>query len=167
MNDNNSKLVENFTLTSPSMDEYTPISSDQYLNGFGCTGANERPILKWSGTPKGTKSFAVTFYDKDAPTGSGFWHWIVFDIPANTTELLSGSLPKHAVEGNTDFGEPGYFGPCPPVGRKHNYTFTVHALDTEKLDAPEGATGALTGFFIYQHTLAKATFTVVAGPRDD
>ncbi|MDH5749009.1 MAG: YbhB/YbcL family Raf kinase inhibitor-like protein [Rhodospirillales bacterium] len=160
-------LQKEFSLTSPTLKENSPISSTQYLNDFGCTGANERPVLKWNGAPEATKSFAVTFYDKDAPTGSGFWHWVVYDIPAGTTELPADSLPEGTVEGNTDFGVPGYAGPCPPVGRKHNYTFTVHALDVDKLDAPENATAALAGFFIYQHTLAKATFTVTAGPRSE
>ncbi len=156
-----------FSLTSPSLPKNTPISPDQYLNDFGCTGANERPALCWQGTPDGTKSFAITFYDEDAPTGSGFWHWVAYDIPPGTTELSADSLPEGTQEGNTDFGIPGYFGPCPPIGREHRYTFTIHALDTEKLEAPENATAALTGFFIYQHTIAKATFTVIAGPRSE
>ncbi len=152
-------------LTSPSLEAGKPISADQYWDQFGCTGKNERPKLEWSGAPEGTKSFAVTYYDKDAPTGSGFWHWVVVNIPADTTALPSDSLPEGAVERNTDLGKPGFFGPCPPVGRKHEYVFTVYALDTDKLEAPEGATAPLTGFYLWQHTLAKATLTVSAGPR--
>ena len=154
-----------FTVTSPSLPANTPIGPLHYLNSFGCSGANARPVLQWRGAPDGTKSFAVTFYDQDAPTGSGFWHWVAYDIPASIGEMPADALPAGTVEGNTDFGVPGYFGPCPPPGRQHRYTFTVHALDTEKLEVPDNATGALTGFFIYQHTLAKATFTVLAGPR--
>ena len=154
-----------FALTSPSLAENTNITADQYLNAFGCSGQNERPVLEWTNAPSGTKSFAVTFYDQDAPTGSGFWHWVAYDIPASVTCLQNGPNPEGTKEANGDFGEPGYYGPCPPVGRKHRYTFTVHALDTDALEIPENATGALAGFFIYQHTLAKATFTVIAGPR--
>ncbi len=152
-------------VTSPSLTAGEPVSADQYWDQFGCTGKNVRPALKWSNPPEGTKSFAVTFYDKDAPTGSGFWHWVVFNLPASTRELSSSALPDGAVEGNTDLGKPGYFGPCPPKGRKHVYTFSVHALDVDKLEAPEGATSALTGFYINLHTLAKGTLSVTAGPR--
>lgn len=154
-----------FTVTSPTLAENTNISEDQYLNSFGCTGQNERPILRWENVPAGTKSYAVTFYDQDAPTGSGFWHWVCYDIPADVTEIANGPKPNGSKEANSDFGEPGFFGPCPPVGRKHRYTYYVHALDAETLDVPANATGALAGFFIHQHTLAKADFTVIAGPR--
>lgn len=86
------------------------------------------PNLAWMNVPKDTKSFAVTFYDKDAPTGSGFWHWVAYDIPADTKGLPGGvnggTLPEGTVEGNTDLGKPGFFEPCPPVGRKHNYVYT-------------------------------------------
>lgn len=156
-----------FRLNSTTLEENTNISVAQYLNGFGCSGDNERPRLDWENVPAGTKSFALTFYDQDAPTGSGFWHWVVYDIPRHITRLAHGPLPDGAKEANTDFGEPGYFGPCPPVGRQHRYTFFIHALDTEALDVPPNATAALTGFFIHQHTLAKASFTVLAGPREE
>lgn len=159
--------VNSFVVVSPTLPENTDISEDQYLDSFGCTGKNQRPELAWRGAPEGTKSYAVTFYDQDAPTGSGFWHWVLFDIPAETTVLPDGPIPLGSREGNTDFGVPGYFGPCPPVGRRHRYIFHVHALDTETLDVPENATGALCGFFIHRHTLAKASFTVIAGPRKD
>jgi Raf kinase inhibitor-like YbhB/YbcL family protein len=156
-----------FVVSSPTLPENADISADQYLNSFGCTGKNERPVLTWSGAPEGTRSFAVTFYDQDAPTGSGFWHWVVFDIPVGITSLADGPIPEGARESNTDFGVPGYFGPCPPIGRRHRYTFYVHALDTEQLEVPENATGALAGFFIHRHTLAKISFTVIAGPRTE
>lgn len=154
-----------FSVFSETLRENTEISPAQYMDSFGCSGRNERPILNWVNAPVGTKSYAVTFYDQDAPTGSGFWHWVVYDIPATITRLDDGPVPTGAREGNTDFGVPGYFGPCPPIGRQHRYTFHVHALDTERLDVPENATGALAGFFIHRHTLAKASFTVIAGPR--
>lgn len=154
-------------LNCTTLEENANITAAQYLNSFGCSGENERPRLEWQNVPAGTKSFALTFYDQDAPTGSGFWHWVAYDIPRHITRLNSGPLPEGVKEANTDFGEPGYFGPCPPVGRKHRYTFYLHALDAETLDIPDNATGALAGFFIHQHTLAKASFTVFAGPREE
>lgn len=160
-------LAQDFTLTSPDLTAGAAISPDQYWNNFGCTGANARPALAWEGAPEGTKSFAVTFYDQDAPTGSGLWHWVVYNIPADASGLAADALPAGAVEGNTDLGSPGYFGPCPPVGRTHNYVFTVHALGSEALEVSAGATAPLTGFFLYQNTLATATLGVVAGPRSE
>lgn len=155
-----------FTLTSPDVAEGTSIRPAQYWNSFGCTGENMRPALNWVNSPEGTKSFAVTFYDKDAPTGSGLWHWVAYNIPASATGVDGKSLPAGAVEGNTDLGQPGFFGPCPPVGRKHTYAYTVHALKTDKLEIPAGATAPLTGFFLYQNTIATATLSVTAGPRE-
>lgn len=154
-----------FMLTSPELKANQPIKIEQYGNSFGCTGAGTSPALEWKNAPAGTKSFAVTYYDKDAPTGSGFWHWVVYDIPANVTRIDAGKAPAGAVEGNTDVGKPGYVGACPPIGRKHNYVYTVHALKTEKLDIPAGATAAYAGFVIYGNTIAKAALPVIAGPR--
>lgn len=154
-----------FRITSHDASEGKTIEAAQYWNNFGCTGENVRPALEWNGAPDGAKSFAVTLYDNDAPTGSGFWHWVIFNIPSDVTKIAPDTTPKGSVEGNTDIGTPGYVGPCPPIGRQHKYTFTVHALDVDKLDAPEGATAALTGFFIYQHSIAQATLSVEAGPR--
>lgn len=146
------------------------VPPDYYQNNFGCTGKSTSPMLEWKNAPAGTKSFAVTFFDKSAPTQSGFWHYLVYDIPAYTSkfevgDLTSAKLPAGAKEGNTDLGKPGYFGPCPPVGRKHTYVFTVFALKTEKLDVPANATAALTSFYIWLNTLGKASFEVNAGPR--
>jgi len=154
-----------FSLSSPDLQPGQAIKSEQYWNSFGCQGSNIRPRLKWQNAPKKTKSFAVTMYDNDAPTGSGFWHWLVHDIPLTSNSLSSTFLPEEAIEGNTDMGKPGYFGPCPPEGRKHSYTFKVYALDVEELAVPQGATSALTGFFLHQHTLQTAEITVTAGPR--
>ena len=160
-------FAADFILTSPDVSEGKPITAAQYWNNFGCTGDNARPVLDWSGAPEGTKSFAVTFYDQDAPTGSGFWHWVAYDIPAGITHLDAEGLPAGVREGNTDVGVPGYLGPCPPVGRKHVYTYTVYALDTDHLNPPENATAPLTGFFIHQHSLGTATLSVTAGPRSE
>ena len=126
-----------FELSSKTFRPGAPIGAENYWNNFGCSGGNVMPDLAWRNAPAGTKSFAVTLYDKDAPTGSGFWHWVVYDIPAATTGLPGGAnggaVPAGAVEGNTDLGKPGFFGPCPPVGRKHHYQFTVVALKVDKL----------------------------------
>ncbi|MBU1541002.1 MAG: YbhB/YbcL family Raf kinase inhibitor-like protein [Alphaproteobacteria bacterium] len=145
-------------------------------NGFTDGGAlpdaqvqakgNRSPQLSWSGAPEGTKSFAVTCYDPDAPTGSGFWHWTVANIPAEVTELPEGAspadLPTGAVEGRTDFGEPGFGGAAPPPGHgPHRYIFTVFAVDTKRLDVTPENSGAVFGFNLHFHTLAKASITGV------
>ena len=127
---------------------------------------NRSPQLSWSGMPEGTKSFAITCYDPDAPTGSGFWHWTVANLPADVTELAEGAspagLPKGAVEGRTDFGEPGFGGAAPPPGHgPHRYIFTVFAVDTEKLDMTPENSGAVFGFNLHFHTLARASITGV------
>jgi Raf kinase inhibitor-like YbhB/YbcL family protein len=122
---------------------------------------NASPHLKWSGAPEGTKSYAVTCYDPDAPTGSGFWHWTVANIPAEVSELPAGGpVPAGAVEGRTDFGAPGFGGAAPPPGHgPHHYIFTVFAVDTDKLDVTPDNSGAVFGFNLHFHTLAKATIT--------
>jgi Raf kinase inhibitor-like YbhB/YbcL family protein len=155
------------TLTSPDIKPGGRIADEQVFNGFGCTGQNLSPALTWSGAPKGTKSFALSVYDPDAPTGSGFWHWVVFNIPADATGLPKGAgdpkgdnAPKGAVQSRTDFGTPGYGGPCPPKGDKpHRYQFTIFALDTDKLDTDENSSPAFVGFNVHFHTLAKSTLT--------
>jgi Raf kinase inhibitor-like YbhB/YbcL family protein len=160
-----------FSLTSTDVSAAKPIDNKFVFNSFGCSGENLSPALAWKGAPEGTKSFAITAYDPAAPTGSGWWHWVVFNIPASTTSLPTGAgdakspkLPEGAVQGNTDFGTPGYGGPCPPKGDKpHPYTFTVFALDTEKLDIPAGGTAAFVGFNLHGHTLGKASFTAKYG----
>nr|BFD42030.1 hypothetical protein FFPRI1PSEUD_35290 [Pseudomonas sp. FFPRI_1] len=154
-----------FTLSSPEFKADSALTAAQYGNAFGCTGAGISPALAWANAPAGTRSFAVTYYDKDAPTGSGFWHWVVYDIPAATSRIEAGKIPPGAVEHNTDVGKPGYVGACPPPGREHNYVYTVHALNSDKLDIPPDATAAYARFVIYANTLAKATLPVTAGPR--
>src|SRR5579872_3915579 len=141
-----------FKLTSPDIKAGSKISDEFVFNGFGCTGKNVSPALAWSGAPAGTKSFVLTVYDPDAPTGSGFWHWVMFNIPASTTGLaqgqgVPGKEPQGAVQSTTDFGAPGFGGPCPPKGDKpHHYIFTLFALKTDKLDLPATATPAIVGF---------------------
>jgi Raf kinase inhibitor-like YbhB/YbcL family protein len=153
------------TVASPDIKPGARIADEQVANGFGCSGGNVSPALSWSDAPKGTKSFAVSVYDPDAPTGSGFWHWVMFDIPANVTSLPKNAgdpkaalAPPGAIQGNNDAGSQGYFGPCPPKGDKpHHYHFQVFAVDVDKLDADATASPAVVGFNLHFHTLAKAT----------
>ena len=138
------------------------VLSENY--GFGCAGGNKSPHLQWSGAPEGTKSFAVTCYDPDAPTGSGFWHWVVVNIPADVSELAldagnpeSGLLPAGALQTRTDFGAPGYGGPCPPEGdHAHRYFFTVSAVGVEALPVEADTSPAVVGFMLHFNTLEKA-----------
>ena len=145
-----------FTLTSNDITD-GGVLPDAQVQAKG----NASPHLKWSGAPEGTKSYAVTCYDPDAPTGSGFWHWTVANIPANVSELPAGGpVPTGAVEGRTDFGAPGFGGAAPPPGHgPHRYIFTVFAVDTDKLDVTPDNSGAVFGFNLHFHTLAKATIT--------
>lgn len=141
----------------------------QFAGVFGCTGGNVSPQISWSGAPEGTKSFLVSMYDKDAPTGSGWWHWVVTNIPANVTELPQGAgndaakLPAGALQTQTDNGQVGYGGPCPPVGQTHDYVITVKALKVEKLPVPPVATGAMTGLMSNINSLAQASIIIKAG----
>jgi Raf kinase inhibitor-like YbhB/YbcL family protein len=165
--------AQNMTVTSSELKDGGTIADEQVFKGFGCAGGNISPALSWSGAPGGTKSFAVSIYDPDAPTGSGWWHWIVFNIPPGTTSLPKDAgdvkkklMPKGAIQSRTDFGADGYGGPCPPAGDKpHHYQITVFALDVDKLpDAKsDTAPAALVGFDLHSHTLAKATLTGLYG----
>jgi Raf kinase inhibitor-like YbhB/YbcL family protein len=162
--------ADTFKLESSLVAPNSTIGNDQVFNGFGCSGKNVSPPLKWSGAPAATQSFAVTVYDPDAPTGSGWWHWVVYNIPSTVTELAAGAggtggkLPAGAVQGRTDFGTALYGGPCPPPGdRPHHYVFTVYALKTQKIDAPANASPAMIGFSINAGKIASATFTAVYG----
>jgi len=156
-----------FTLTSESFKDGDTLGQDHVMSedyGFGCAGGNKSPQLSWSGAPDGTKSFAITCYDPDAPTGSGFWHWVVANIPADVTSLdlgASGSgMPKGALETRTDVGKPGYAGPCPPEGDDaHHYVFTVFAVKEESLPVEADTSAAVVGFQLHFATLAKATLT--------
>ncbi|QKJ66535.1 YbhB/YbcL family Raf kinase inhibitor-like protein [Deefgea piscis] len=149
-----------FQLTSQDIQANAPMTQKQEFNGFGCSGANISPQLSWKNAPAGTKSFAITVFDPDAPTGSGWWHWNVVNIPAQVQSIASGAVPAGALETRTDFGQSGYGGACPPVGDKaHRYIYTVWALDTEKLPVDANASGALVGFMLNQHQLAKAQLT--------
>ncbi len=163
--------AQTMSVTSPDIAPGGKIADEQVFKGFGCEGGNISPALSWSGAPAGTKSFALSVYDPDSPTGSGFWHWVVFNIPPEVTSLPKGAgdpkssgAPKGAVQSRTDYGVPGYGGPCPPKGdAPHHYLFTVFAVDAPKLDGDENTSAAVVGFMLHFHTLAKATLTGVYG----
>ena len=147
-------------LSSESFKNRTYLSGKHVYNGFGCNGDNISPELSWTNIPQGTKSFAITAYDPDAPTGSGWWHWLVFNIPVNITNIPEGvkdsDLPKAIIQSNTDYGTPGYGGPCPPIGDgKHRYIFTIFALDTETLPLNAKVTAATVGFYLNSHVIEK------------
>ncbi len=132
-----------------------------------CGGSNVSPDLTWSGAPEGTKSYAVTCFDPDAPTGSGWWHWIAFDIATAQTSLSAGQGPDAPMrQWRNDYGYVGYGGPCPPPGPAHRYMFTVHALDVEKLDVPDEATSAACRFTLLSHAIDSASFTATFGLDD-
>lgn len=158
---------EAFTLFSPDIAEGQQLDNTFVLNAFGCEGDNISPALEWSNTPEGTKSFVVTAYDPDAPTGSGWWHWVAFDIPADVNALAQGAgseggnMPDGAVQSRTDFGAPGFGGACPPPGEVHRYEFTVHALGVETLGLDENASAALVGFMTGANSLGSANITAV------
>lgn len=159
------------TLTNPTIKSGAFLTEEQVFNGFGCSGKNQSPALKWTAGPAGTKSYAITVYDPDAPTGSGWWHWVVYNIPANVTELPVGAgdqtgklLPPGAVQGRTDYGIHAFGGACPPQGDKpHRYVFTVYSLKIEKIDVPYDSTAASIGFMINANSLGKASFTARYG----
>jgi hypothetical protein len=161
-----------FQASSPDVVSGKPIAAKFIYTGFGCSGQNVSPAVMWKNAPAGTKSFAVLVHDPDAPTGgAGFWHWLVVDIPAGTSFLPQGAgaadgkrLPPGSRQISTDFGAPGWGGPCPPAGDKpHRYNFTVYALKVEKLELPANATASLAGFNVNGNALARATFTGTYG----
>lgn len=155
-------------LTSANFKDGDYLNNDHILSeayGFGCAGGNASPQLSWRGAPEGAKSFAVTCFDPDAPTGSGFWHWVVVNIPPTVTSLAMGAgnpernaLPAGALQVRTDFGAPGYGGPCPPAGdHPHRYIFTVSAVSLEALPVTADTSAAVVGFYLHFNTLDKAT----------
>lgn len=164
-------MAEGFFLSSS--DVQGQLAINQVYNGFGCTGKNISPQLSWKNAPAETKSFAITAYDPDAPTGSGWWHWLVFNIDKTVDHLNSGAsgitegakaMPAGAVESVTSYGAKGFGGACPPVGDKpHRYIFTVYALDVEKLDIDPQARAELIGYNLNAHAIAKASIMAYYG----
>jgi len=151
-----------FRVVAPDLSSQGRITLSHVYNGMGCSGQNISPALQWYNPPAGTRSYAVTAYDPDAPTGSGWWHWVMYNIPAGTTGLPAGAgngrnAPRGSAQGQTDFGTKGYGGPCPPAGdRPHHYQFTVFALKVDRLDIPGNATAAYVGFNLNANKLGTA-----------
>jgi Raf kinase inhibitor-like YbhB/YbcL family protein len=161
--------AQTFTVTSTSVGGQA--TEEQVFNGFGCTGRNISPELTWTNAPAGTKSYAITMYDPDAPTGSGWWHWVAFDIPASAMAIPAGAgtpgmpgMPAGTMQSMTDFGATGYGGPCPPQGHgPHQYIITVYALKVDKLGLDATAGAPLVGFNLTQQMLAKASIVFYYG----
>ncbi len=155
--------ADGFSLSSPDINGQ--LSKAHVFNGFGCQGENISPKLDWTNAPKGTKSFAVTVYDPDAPTGSGWWHWLIFDIPQdssslarNTGRVKNSIAPEGSIQSRTSFGQTGYGGACPPEGdTAHQYIFTVYALKVKQLGLDSDAPPAMVGFYLNSNQLAKAS----------
>jgi Raf kinase inhibitor-like YbhB/YbcL family protein len=157
-----------FTLSSPDFSEGGTIASAQVFTD--CKGNNISPALKWSGAPEGTRSLALLVHDPDAPTGSGWWHWVVYNIPAGTTSLAAGAgdpkknlMPAGATQGRNDYGTVGYGGPCPPPGKPHHYHFRLYALKVAKLELPENASAAAISFNVRAQSLGTAELTGMYG----
>ena len=159
------ELGGDFKLYSTDISDAKNMSKAQEFTGFGCNGGNLSPHLRWSGAPQETKSFAITVYDPDAPTGSGWWHWQIVDIPAFVNEIPKGAgdinkniAPIKSIQIENDFGFQGFGGACPPVGDKpHRYQFTIHALSVKNLGVKVSASGALVGYMIRSNSLASST----------
>lgn len=167
----NAQDLQSFYLRSNNIIQGSTISNKHVFNGFGCSGKNLSPHLSWKNANSQAKSFALTVYDPDAPTGSGWWHWVLVNIPTkydslpiNFGEKNQFNLENGINQIRNDFGIYNFGGPCPPKGdRPHRYIFTIHALRVEKLQLQEGATAAMAGFMINQATIDKASFIAYFG----
>lgn len=158
-----------FTLYSPDIYENREIRIEQVFNNFDCNGQNISPKLIWRNIPKGTKSFAITMQDRDMKSGSGWWHWVVYNIPYDATMIdnnASGNkklMPKGAVEVLNDYGFKGYSGACPPVNERHNYVITVYALNIEKINFPRNVMPAMVSLYLNENNLGSATIKAYYG----
>lgn len=161
----NDVVKKDFYLYSPEISEGEEIGEEQVFNKYGCKGQNISPKLVWKNAPADTKSFAITIFDPDANTTSGWWHWVIYNIPANVNKIESGAstdkkvLPMGSVEGTNDFGTLGFGGVCTPKGQKHNYVVTVYALDVEQLKLPQNPTSAMINLSLNKHIIATAKIT--------
>ena len=163
--------VPALTLTSDDIEDGSPLPHRHLADIMGMTGDNQSPHLRWSGAPAETQSYSVTCFDPDAPTGSGFWHWVLFDLPASVTELPRGAgsgdmtgLPSGAIHARNDAGAHGYVGAAPPPGHgDHRYVFAVHALGVPTLGLDADATPAYVGFNLTFNTLARGVIIATFG----
>lgn len=147
--------VPSFSVTSEDLQD-----GDRLDDAFVFSGGNQSPQLSWSGAPEGTKSFAITCFDPDAPTGCGFWHWFCIGVPGDVTSLARGEVLAGTQCARNDFGNERYDGAAPPEGdRVHRYLFAVHALDTDDTGVPAGASPTYASFVHVGHTIARATIT--------
>ena len=152
-----------FSLKSKSFEDGDYLTNKHSLScefGFGCDGQNISPELNWENIPDGTQSLALTCYDPDAPTGSGFWHWVIVNIPPDILSIPEGanSFPGSTMETRTDFGKPGYGGPCPPEGdHPHRYIFTLFCLSVDSLPVEPDTSAAVVGFMLNFNTIEQAT----------
>jgi hypothetical protein len=159
--------VSELSITSTDIEDGQSMPQAQMSGIFGAGGTDTSPQLSWSGAPEGTASFGLTCYDPEAPTGSGFWHWAIADLPVSCTSLPTGAgdddgsgLPDGAYQLRNDASLTRFLGAAPPAGHgRHHYHFTVHALDVENIGVPKDATPAFLGFNMWSHTLATATLT--------
>lgn len=165
--------AQQFQLTSQDVRQGQEMGADFVQNGSGCTGGDISPQLSWKGAPSGTKSFAITMYDPDAPTGSGWWHWSVVNIPATVHSIVrdggarsGANLPAGAVQGRTDFARPGYGGACPPLGDTHRYRFKVWALKVDKLDIDTEMSAAQIGYMLGANALGSAELVPISTHGD-
>jgi Raf kinase inhibitor-like YbhB/YbcL family protein len=156
-----------FTLSSTDIKSGGSVPSAYIFNQYGCTGGNLSPELQWSGAPAGTRSFALTVFDPDEKvTGSGWWHWVVYNLPATSDHVARGAgvvrsslLPPGTVQGRSDLGTAAYHGPCPGAGESHRYVFTIYALKTDKLAVDTDATAAMVRFVLNDFILGSATLS--------
>ena len=152
------------TLLSTSFKEGERIPEKHHMSeayGLGCAGGNVSPELHWDGVPEGTKSIVIQCFDPDAPTGSGFWHWIVANIPADSNSISEGGpIPDGSLETRTDIGAPGWVGPCPPEGHGlHRYIFTISCLKVDSIPVDSNSSGALVGFMTNMNAIAQVRLT--------
>lgn len=156
-------------LTSKDLKNGGKIAMEQVFDGMGFSGGNISPELRWTQGPAGTQSYALMVYDPDAPTGSGWWHWVVFNIPADQTSLPKNFGAKSAkdsapmIQSRTDFGTTGYGGPAPPPGKPHHYRFTIYALKVKSLPLTADASAAMVGFYVNANKLASTTLVGLFG----
>jgi Raf kinase inhibitor-like YbhB/YbcL family protein len=162
--------VPTIELSSADIADGEMLSSAQVANIMGYDGSNFSPQLSWSGFPEGTKSFAITVHDPDAPTGSGFWHWLAVNIPVGVTSLPTGAgsadsttLPSGVLQIRNDAGTWGYVGSAPPPGEPHRYVHTVHAVDVDHLDVDADSSAAVVGFNLRFHAIARGQIVPVFG----
>lgn len=158
-------VSKKFTLYSPDIYDNKQIREEQVFDGFDCDGQNLSPKLVWKNIPEGTKSFAITMYNKDAKTGSGWWHWVIYNIPNDTNSIEDNAsrnkkfMPKGSIEGVNDYGEYGYGGVCPPIGVKQKFIITIYALNIEKIDLPKKASAAMIGLYLNDYKIGTATIS--------